>query len=139
MTIFIFSFLTMKAIQRQITGYTGVFFAAGKLGLRNLVVSLTWGGYPDVDVVALNPQNDKRVSIQVKSHSARNSWYPLSLGKSDFYVFVDISRERIDYSIMPTTLVRSMATKNLLSWQKSHPNEKYPWLDAEQVEEHREK
>jgi hypothetical protein len=98
----------MPTIPGVLTGCAGEHFVAYRLSAKGLLVGLTRGGSPSVDLMVGTADGQKTVAIQVKTKNEAFSkatksdptscWYwqvgekaaKKFRGKSDFYAFVDL-------------------------------------------------
>ena len=100
------------------------FLVLGNLLVRGIYAYKNYVNTPDFDVVALNPDNNKKIArIEVKSRQHTNAKvYQMKSFKSDFVVFVQLnkykrsknikiftgSENNINYIIIPTKRVKSL-------------------------------
>ena len=100
------------------------FLVLGNLLVRGIYAYKNYVNTPDFDVVALNPDNNKKIArIEVKSRQHTNAKaYQMKSFKSDFVVFVQLnkykrsknikiftgSENNINYIIIPTKKVKSL-------------------------------
>ena len=100
------------------------FLVLGNLLVRGIYAYKNYVNTPDFDVVALNPDNNKKIArIEVKSRQHTNAkTYQMKSFKSDFVVFVQLnkykrsknikiftgSENNINYIIIPTKKVKSL-------------------------------
>jgi len=84
-------------MKSQLTGMTGVYFAAAELSRRSFVVAMTAGNAPATDLLATDQEGHHTWSFQVKTNELRrNSW---RIGQDKiiprpnyFFIFVTINR-----------------------------------------------
>ena len=100
------------------------FLVLGNLLVRGIYAYKNYVNTPDFDVVAFNPDNNKKIArIEVKSRQHTNAKaYQMKSFKSDFVVFVQLnkykrsknikiftgSENNINYIIIPTKKVKSL-------------------------------
>jgi len=112
-------------IEKNLSSLAGEFAVASQLCLRGYVASLTLKNYPGVDVFALNPKNEKQITIQVKAST--DGWFnaPKIINKKSVFIYVHIKQDKmLDFYIIPATKVIELREKELKGYLDSHPNVK---------------
>lgn len=110
-----------------LTSLTGEFFVAGKLCQMGYVASLTLKNYPEVDIFVLNPKNEKKVSIQVKTKRTGKEYYvPEKINEMKHpFVFVYIDKnDDVHYYIVPSKDVAKISHRQRRDYVRSRPHVK---------------
>ena len=111
-------------MQKLLTPDGAEFLVLGNLLVRGIYAYKNYVNTPDFDVVAFNPDNNKKIArIEVKSRQYKDAkMYQLRSFKSDFVVFVQLNKytrtkkkkiftgneNNINYIIIPTKKVKSL-------------------------------
>ena len=111
-------------MQKLLTPDGAEFLVLGNLLVRGIYAYKNYVNTPDFDVVAFNPDNNKKIArIEVKSRQRKDAKvYQLRSFKSDFVVFVQLNKytrtkkkkiftgneNNINYIIIPTKKVKSL-------------------------------
>ena len=111
-------------MQKLLTPDGAEFLVLGNLLVRGIYAYKNYVNTPDFDVVAFNPDNNKKIArIEVKSRQRKDAKiYQIRDFKSDFVVFVQLnkytrtkkkkilteSENNINFIIIPTKIVKSL-------------------------------
>jgi hypothetical protein len=121
----------MARLNTQLEAEAAEFFVLAHLLLNKVFAHKNYTRHKDYDIVAVNPANNKMVSIQVKSRFRIGATgFPISNFNSDFVVFCRLNRSLDenkghgdpDFYIFPTKLVEKHINATS-SWQKFYVNQ----------------
>ena len=110
--------------EKTLTALAGEFLVAGKLCLMGYNASLTLKNFPEVDIFAFNPKNNKTISIQVKSKKIGKEYFiPETIGQKNIpFVFVYITKDNaVEYYIVPSEDVAKISKNAREDYIKSRP------------------
>ena len=106
------------------TALAGEYFVAAEIAKMGHIALITLRNTESVDILASNADGTRSVSIQVKTRSGNAHGWPLNekvekISSSDlFYVFVTLrgEKERPEYFIVPSEVVKTAVTKSHADW-----------------------
>ncbi|MGH7409065.1 MAG: hypothetical protein ACREKF_13800 [Candidatus Methylomirabilales bacterium] len=124
--------------ENVLTEMAGVYSVAAELSLRGHVVAVTSRNAPGVDIIAVSPDLQKTVSIQVKANKPTGThafWLLSKRAQTDvapslFYVFVNLkdTEQRADFYVVPSKIVaRDMVVdeRRQSTWYSFGRDQKY--------------
>lgn len=115
--------------EKVLTALGGEFLVAGKLCLMGYNASLTLKNFPNVDIFAFNPKNNKTISIQVKTKKGGKEYFiPEKMGEMNIpFIFVNVNENNsIDYYIIHSKEAGRISEKAREEYTNKHPNLKKP-------------
>ena len=122
----------MVARQKRLTqqvGRAGELFVAAELNRRGALATLYLTNTPRVDVVALSPDGERTVNIQVKTKGPRSPSWSLDTKKAeaerqapetDYMILVDLVSEHPEYYICHLSDVAEQCMRRHRAWLKKH-------------------
>lgn len=135
----------MARLNTQLEAEAAEFLVLANLLLNKVSAYKNYTRHKDYDIIAVNPDNNKMVSIQVKSrYRIGATGFPISNFHSDFVVFCRLNRSLDagkdhgvpDFYIFPTKLVKKYINTTS-TWQKFYvnqlPNKEQYYMNWEQI------
>lgn len=121
--------LQKPKLKTQLEAAGAEYLVLGELLRRRIQAFITSQNFEAYDIVAVNPENNKNVRIQVKSRfSDTDCGFPIKKKNADFVVFVRLNIKKLnkenefDYSNYPEIFILPMAVvqryKSNDGWEK---------------------
>jgi hypothetical protein len=108
-------------------GVSGEYFVAAELSKRGFIASITLRNTKGIDILATNPETEKTLNVQVKTHQGKSrSWILNKKAENNyasnlFYVFVSLKglMDRPDYYIAPSKTVATYVKNSHAEWLRT--------------------
>jgi hypothetical protein len=122
-------------MKKQLVGVAGVYHVAAELSKMGYIALVTARNTQGIDIVAMNPENNKAVGIQVKTRQGEGDvYFPVITGKIDevdfkkkiknLFVFVKIGRESTSYFVVPAKDVIRLCKEDFENYMKEAKHRK---------------
>jgi len=125
-------------MEKQVIGAAGVYHVAAELSKMGHIALVTIRNTRGVDIVAMNPEKNKAIGIQVKTRKGDGDgvYFPIGINckiddLDDYdkkiknpFVFVQITKEKIRYFVIPAKNIIRLCKEDFESYMKSAKHRK---------------